>query len=78
MYKAKKKYKYIICVNNEGPCFGDKENNKIFKISNNYYNKKSYFNKSSEYYLDDQDKELFIDEEPEFIVKKLEIIKILN
>ena len=77
IYKIKKKYKYIICDQYAGPCFGDKEN-QILKISDNYLEEKSYFNKSKEFYFEkDQDKDFLINIEPEFIVNKLEIIKIL-
>ena len=72
IYKIKKKFKNILCDPNIGPCFGDKEN-KIFYISDNYLNEKSFFNKSNEFYsYMNQDLDNL-----EFIINKLEIFKIL-
>ena len=72
----KKKYKNIICDPNVGPCFGDKDI-KIFNISDKYLSEKSYFNKSSEFYVHDRDLDNFNGKKQEFIVNKLEIFKIL-
>ena len=75
IYKIKKQYQYILCDPDIGPCFGDK-NNKIFSISDNFLKEKSYFNKSKEFYID-KDLDDSKSKKQEFIIKKLEIFKVL-
>ena len=77
IYKIRKKYKNICCDGNIGPCFGDEEN-KIFQINDNYLKEKSFFKKSYKFYYDmNLNKGEFNNEQEEFIVNKLEVIKIL-
>ena len=76
IYKIKKKYRYIYCDGNVGPCFGDKENI-LFQINDNYLKEKSFFNKSSKFYDEVNSYKEDANNKEEFVVNKLEIIKIL-
>lgn len=76
IYKIKRKYKALYCNANYGPCFGDRDN-KGFWISNNYLKEYSYVDKFNGYFNNmNQDYELNQGYN-QFIVKKLEIFKIL-
>ena len=72
--KFKKIFRFIYNDPNNGPCFGP-QNDIIFQISDNYLKEKSYirefFNKENEKFCD------ISAQNKEFIVNKLEILKIL-
>ena len=76
IYKIKKNYRTIFGDPNNGPCYGEK-NNLIFKISDNYLSKKSLFNQNIEFFSYINKDNSFNNQDKEFIVNKLEMIKLL-
>ena len=77
IYKIKAKYKNIFCDPDNGPCFGEKDN-LIFKISDNYLSEKSFFRNDNIFYNNMKKDDIFSNEDQEFIVNKLEMIKLLK
>ena len=76
VFKVKKRERTINCDPNSGPFFGDRENKGIL-ISDNYLKENSFVGSISGYYYNmSQDYELN-NGKKEFIVKKLEILKLL-